>query len=196
MHYIMDMNRLPVARQGQLLTMIAEGNSPRATSRMADESGSRPPWKPESAITYGRQTKSLDAQTKEGGQNVSRTHFAGEDQMAKPTGLYGPFVLTEAMVDAQAAQQAAGAYAVGTADASNTSVLHVEYVGRSDDDLNGRLKDHVGTYRAFLYGYFPNARDAFRKECMLYHDFNPRDNVIHPARPKGANYTCPVCGSY
>ena len=35
---IRDMNRLPLARRAQILSMIAEGNSLRATSRMADVS--------------------------------------------------------------------------------------------------------------------------------------------------------------
>jgi IS1 family transposase len=36
--YAPDMNRLPLARRAQILSMIAEGNSLRATSRMADVS--------------------------------------------------------------------------------------------------------------------------------------------------------------
>lgn len=39
-------------------------------------------------------------------------------------------------------------------------------------------------------------RPAFEKECHLYHDFNPPDNTVHPARPAGTQYLCPRCGDY
>jgi hypothetical protein len=39
----------------------------------------------------------------------------------------------------------------------------------------------------------PSAKAAFDKECDLYHDFKPPDNKVHPARQKGANWTCKRC---
>jgi hypothetical protein len=51
----------------------------------------------------------------------------------------------------------------------------------------------VGKYKRFKYGYASSAKAAFEKECKLYHDFEPRDNEVHPARPAGTNWECPRC---
>ncbi len=72
----------------------------------------------------------------------------------------------------------------------------VKYVGRSDDDLNGRLRKWVDKYKRFKYGYFDSPKAAFEKECKIYHDFGEKDdldNDIHPARPENANWKCPGC---
>ena len=66
-------------------------------------------------------------------------------------------------------------------------------MGRSDKDLNDRLKDHIGEYGRFKFEYYGSAKAAFEKECHLYHDFTPQDNKIHPDRPDGSNWKCPVC---
>ena len=67
------------------------------------------------------------------------------------------------------------------------------YVGRSDKDVNGRLHDHVGSYKRFRFEYYGSAKASFEKECHLYHDFKPSDNKIHPDRPNGRDWECPVC---
>jgi hypothetical protein len=108
------------------------------------------------------------------------------------SGLRGPFPLTIAGVDSAVTNTSAGAYALG--QANNDGAFVVRYVGRSDDDVNARLKKHVPElYRQFKYEYYPSARAAFDKECNLYHDFHPRDSKIHPARPEDANWKCPRC---
>lgn len=113
--------------------------------------------------------------------------------MAAATGLHGPHPLSNAGIDAAARGVGPGAYALGEVDSAGTFRVH--YVGRSDEDLNGRLKDHVGNYGVFKYGFFDNAEAAYRKECAMYHDFSPPDNSVHPARPKGSRLTCGACGS-
>lgn len=107
------------------------------------------------------------------------------------TGLDGPFPLTDAGVTSAVAKKSAGAYALGY---TNNNAFHVEYVGRSDDDLAARLQQHVPEhYQQFKAKYFNSAQEAFFKECRLYHDFPNDNNKVHPARTKGKNWSCPVC---
>lgn len=109
----------------------------------------------------------------------------------KNSGLDGPFALTNASIDQAVSQISPGAYAPGAVNTSGG--LDISRVGRSDVDLNDRLKDYVGQYTAFKARYYPNASAAFEKECHLFHDFSPPDNAIHPDRPAGSNWLCPRC---
>jgi hypothetical protein len=107
------------------------------------------------------------------------------------SGLFGPYPLTAAGVTAAVKGVGAGAYALGQTHADN--LFYVSYVGRSDDDLATRLQQHVPEpYLQFKYGFYPSAKAAFDKECVLFHDFKPPDNKVHPARPKGTKHSCPV----
>ncbi len=108
------------------------------------------------------------------------------------TGLYGPHTLTTVGVSNNVKGVGAGAYALGRLAADGT--FYIDYVGRSDDDLGARLQQHTPEkYTHFKYGFLPSAKAAFDKECDLYHDFKPPDNKVHPARQKGANWTCKRC---
>lgn len=109
------------------------------------------------------------------------------------SGLKGAYPLTDEGIDNNVTQISAGAYALGRV---TDDTFYIEYIGRSDADVNGRLHDHVGAYPKFKYGYFGSAKAAFEKECNLYHDFSPKDNKVHPARPTGANWKCPRCKVY
>jgi hypothetical protein len=109
------------------------------------------------------------------------------------SGLHGPYKLTTANIDAAVRGKGPGAYALG---ASSGDTFIISYVGRSDDDLNGRLKGWVGgNYAEFKYGFLDSPKAAFEKECHLFHDFGETslDNKIHPARPSGSNWKCPRC---
>ena len=70
------------------------------------------------------------------------------------------------------------------------------YVGRSDTDIGARINSSAaeGRYSHFWYEYASSPRDAFLKECTYYHQYNPPDNLNHPAVPSGANWRCPVQG--
>jgi hypothetical protein len=112
------------------------------------------------------------------------------------SGLSGSYSLTEAAIDKYVTKISAGTYALGR---TKEKTFYISHVGRADDDVNGRLKDHVGAYERFKFGYFPSARAAFEKECTLYHDFGgPQgklDNKIHPATPPNSHWPCPRgCG--
>jgi len=107
------------------------------------------------------------------------------------SGLHGPHSLTAAGVSSDVKGVGPGAYALGNTNDKNLFVI--SYVGRSDDDLAGRLQQHVlKPYLQFKYGFLPSSAAAFDKECRLYHDFSPPDNRVHPARPQGTNLRCPV----
>lgn len=114
--------------------------------------------------------------------------------MALSTGLHGPHELTTEVIDKIVSDVGSGVYAL-TREGTEPLFI-VNYVGRSDDDLNGRLKDWVGTkYTHFKYSFLPTARDAFLKECNLFHDFGgiaKLDNKVHPARPANSKVNCPV----
>lgn len=106
------------------------------------------------------------------------------------TGLFGPFDLNNQNIDAKVGASI-GAYALGRVNDQGTFV--VKYVGRSDNDLNARLKNWVGDYPSFKYGHFGNTKDAFSRECHMFHDFGgvtSLDNSVHPARPSGASHRC------
>lgn len=104
------------------------------------------------------------------------------------SGLSGPYELSKKSVTAQVTRYSPGAYALGY---SKNNTFYIKYVGRSDDDVADRIGDHVGEYEEFKFGYLNSAKAAFEKECNLYHDFDPEDNKVHPARTKGMNWECP-----
>lgn len=105
--------------------------------------------------------------------------------------MTGPFPLTNEEINKQITKTSPGNYAYGYVKDDS---FYVEYVGRADSDLNDRIKHGVGQYKRFKYSYAKNAKEAYEKECRNYHDFKPADNKIHPDKPDGTNYKCPVCG--
>ena len=109
-------------------------------------------------------------------------------------GLLGPFALTDRVIDEEVGQNRPGAYVLE--DSSDLVNFHVVYVGRSDTNVNNQLHVHVGSYKRFRYQYCSSGQAAFEKVCDLYHDFEPRDNPIHPQRPGGTNWTCLHCGLF
>lgn len=107
------------------------------------------------------------------------------------SGLRGPYKLTSTGIDSAVTSTSAGAYALGKIIDNR---FHIHYVGRADYDVATRLKDHVPRwYPDFKFEYYGGSLAAFKKECELYHDFNPPDNEVHPARPANTRYRCPRC---
>jgi hypothetical protein len=113
------------------------------------------------------------------------------------TGLRGPYKLDNETIDKEVTEESAGAYALGK---MRDTTFIVMYVGRSDDDLNGRLKKWVGSkYTHFKFEYYGSAKAAFEKECNLYHDWGEKeklDNDVHPARPDNTDWQCPRCDNF
>ena len=105
--------------------------------------------------------------------------------------MNGPYPLTREEVYKRITKKSAGNYAYGH---TKNNTFYVEYVGRADFDLNDRIKHGIGQYEEFKYSYAKDAKTAFEEECRNYHDFTPSDNKIHPDKPDGTDYKCPVCG--
>ncbi|MEA4968763.1 MAG: hypothetical protein VB048_11690 [Bacteroidaceae bacterium] len=108
--------------------------------------------------------------------------------------MNGPYLLTNDEIDKRVESGKIGNYALGYV---KEKVFYVKYVGRSDNDLNKRLKEHLGeNYSYFKYSYSSSIKNAFEKECKNYHDFggaDKLDNKIHPDKPENTSYKCPVC---
>ncbi len=108
--------------------------------------------------------------------------------------MTGPFALNTSTIDSQVTKTSPGNYALGY---MRDTTFIVQYVGRSDTDLNDRIGDYVDTkYKKFKYSYATSPKAAFEKECQNFHDFGGSaklDNDIHPARPNSASWKCPVC---
>ena len=107
--------------------------------------------------------------------------------------MSGPYKLDKQTIDQQVARTSPGNYALGKKNDKGTFL--VGYVGRSDSDVNARLKSWVGetTRPLFKYSYAGSAKAAFEKECENYHDFDPPGNDTHPDRPDGSGWKCPRC---
>lgn len=112
--------------------------------------------------------------------------------------MVGPYPLNEHEIDLQIKKGIPGNYAYGYLNEDER--FFVQYVGRSDEDLNSRIRHGIGQYKMFKYSYAKGSKEAFEKECINYHDFGGEegilDNNIHPDRPDGADYGCPVCDIY
>jgi len=107
--------------------------------------------------------------------------------------LSGPYIFDSKTIDAVVTKKSPGVYALGY---TLNNVFQVERVGRSDFDLNARLKsdEYAGKYQQFKGWYYPTADAAFHAECELWHTYgHPSRNPNHPARPAGKNHKCNHC---
>lgn len=112
--------------------------------------------------------------------------------------------LTTDEIDKMIAPGRKGNYAYGYLNQCGS--FTVRYVGRSDADLNDRVKHGIADmnegkalrYERFKFSYADTAIDAYEKECRNYHDFGGENNLLvnkdHPAKPEGYKGKCPVCG--
>ena len=113
--------------------------------------------------------------------------------------MEGPYAFTRAKIDDVVTKTSSGNYALGYVRDDRTFI--VQYVGRSDTDLNRELKAKLDSkYKQFKYGYATSPRAAFEKECQNYHDFGGTkgrlNNTYHPARPAGTIWKCPACNIF
>jgi hypothetical protein len=114
--------------------------------------------------------------------------------------MKGPYELTTEKIDEVVTRTSTGNYALGEV---RGSTFYVHYVGRSDNDVKGRLKWWVGKnpsrYTHFKFSYATSPKAAFEKECRNYHDFGGSDildNDSHPDRPAGTDWKCPICDKF
>jgi len=122
------------------------------------------------------------------------------------TGLKGSYTLDKETIDRVITRRSPGTYVLCRVYLSYTfstwecNIDIVHYVGRSDNDVNGTLKYHVGKYPRFKFDYFDSPKPAFEKECTIWHDFGgpegKLDNKAHPDRSKGTDWKCPRCNTF
>jgi len=69
------------------------------------------------------------------------------------------------------------------------------YVGRSDTDLAGRIRNHINQeYTHYWFEETTSPMQAYYLECEWYHKYSPSDNKNHPAAPPGSYWRCPIQG--
>lgn len=109
--------------------------------------------------------------------------------------MQGPYDLTNLKIDELIAILSIGNYALGVIN-QKTNKFVVKYVGRSETDLNARLKQHVGRHPKFKFSLAATPEDAFQKVCRNFHDFGGAKklvNSIHPVPPADSGWKCPSC---
>lgn len=114
--------------------------------------------------------------------------------MALSFKLSDPIALTAQAIGASVSKVSPGVYVLGPRD--QRGGVTVSYVGRSDTDLAGRLKQHAGTsgHSHCVCSYATSAADAYAKECEMYHEWQAYlPGQIHPAAPQGSNARCAIC---
>jgi hypothetical protein len=121
---------------------------------------------------------------------ILRSKFSAIEVFLKPRNPMGPFFLTPATIDTVVTSISPGVFFLGQTD---NGAFRISQVGRSDADLNARLKEHVSRYREFQFEYCASSREAFERECGHYHALEPPDNKAHPIRPPGSQWRCPAC---
>lgn len=127
-------------------------------------------------------------------QGSTRHTREEEVRVVADNGLRGPFALSDATIDREVTERSAGVYVLDEWETSNA--FQATYVGRSDTDVNNQLHVYVGSYGRFKFEYYSSPKAAFDKECALYHDFEPPDNIYHPTRPSASAWTCPRCALF
>jgi len=113
--------------------------------------------------------------------------------------MQGPYSLSIADIDKQVTKTSAGNYASGLVNDKEKFI--VKYIGRSDTDLNTRMKKHAttGEHPKFKYAYATSPKTACEKECKNFHDFGGTEkpeNGVHPDRPAKSGWKCPYCKSF
>ncbi len=108
--------------------------------------------------------------------------------------MKGPYDLDEKTINSEVTKESAGNYSLGYIN--DNGKFAVCYVGRSDSDVKDRLLYWAenSSQTSFKFSYAANAKSAYEKECKNYHDFDPKENDIHPDKPENTNLKCPQCG--
>lgn len=109
--------------------------------------------------------------------------------------LAGPYTLTQEYIHTIVREKHPGVFVVGNRSQQNEFIPR--YVGMAHSDLHKRLLDFVGKYAAFKFTYCTSPKEAFKKECMIYHGCGPYcelENQEHPSHGEEESWRCPICG--
>jgi hypothetical protein len=107
------------------------------------------------------------------------------------TGLRGPFSLASDDIDGELVDHCPGTYVLGFTDYLGR--FSITFVGSAGEDLKLKLRGHIGTALQFKFRHFADQRQAFERECQIFHQYMPSGNFLHPSRPRGTDWTCPRC---
>ena len=105
--------------------------------------------------------------------------------------MNGPHELTFDSLEKVLPKARTGIFTLGYLDREGR--FRVQSVGRDDYDLRARLCELIGSSILFKFEVLPTAREAFERECELFHNLRPPSTVIHPSRPRGTDWHCPHC---
>lgn len=105
--------------------------------------------------------------------------------------LKGPHELSFDRLEQVLPKARTGIFALGYVDREGR--FRVQSVGRDDYDVRARLCELIGSSVMFKFAVLPTPREAFEKECELFHNLRPPSTVIHPARQRGTDWLCPHC---
>jgi hypothetical protein len=111
-------------------------------------------------------------------------------------GMEGPYHLNVDTIDEKVNRVSSGNYAIGRRNKKGTFLFRV--IGRANKDLNSKLKSWINKTDKplFKFRYSESARVAFKRECVIYHDFVKDRKIKHPQRATGSNWKCPRCEFY
>ncbi len=105
--------------------------------------------------------------------------------------LNGPYRLVYDEITFFVRAASKGVYMLGQQGQSNRFLI--SYVGAGFTDVRSELLDRIGTASMFKIQLTQNADVTFRKQCDLFHQFQPSGNFVHPERPRGSSVQCPHC---
>ena len=112
--------------------------------------------------------------------------------LGKPMPLEEVTILTE--VDKSKDWSSASVFVLGGIRKGVDSKLRfqISRVSHVDGDLGGELRKYIGKYSGFRFKFFRSTRNAYDKECQIYHEFRPSKNIKHPTRPRNTKFLCSV----
>ena len=111
-------------------------------------------------------------------------------------GMEGPYRLNFDTIDKKVNRVSSGNYAIGRR--SKNGIFLFRVIGRANKDLNSKLKSWLDKTDKplFKFRFSESAREAFEKECTIYHDFVKDKKIKHPRRPTKSDWKCPRCKFY
>ena len=93
--------------------------------------------------------------------------------------MNGPYDFDESTLDKEIIHTQSGSYALGHLDLQNNFII--EYVGKSDSDIRGRLRKHMpSSYKMFKFRYAISQKTSHLKEVAELRDYcKSGTNEIH-----------------